>query len=91
MPQRRTSKKDLRQSKKRHKRNLVIKQNVKKAIKTLKKAADSKDSSTREKALVEVYKLLDKAASKNIMHRNKASRKKSRLTKLVKKTASKPS
>ncbi len=91
MPQRRTSKKDLRQSKKRQQRNLVIKQNVKKAIKTLKKTADSKDTSTREKALIEVYKLLDKAASKNIMHRNKASRKKSRLTKLVKKTTSKPS
>ena len=91
MPQRRTSKKDLRQSKKRQQRNLVIKQNVKKAIKTLKKTADSKDTSTREKALIEVYKLLDKAASKNIMHRNKASRKKSRLTKLVKKTASKSS
>ena len=91
MPQRRTSKKDLRQNKKRHQRNLVIKQSVKEAIKKLKKVTDSKDVSTREKALTNVYKILDKAASKNIMHRNKASRKKSRLAKLLKKTTPKSS
>ena len=91
MPQRRTAKKDLRQNKKRHTRNLEIKQGVKEAIKKLKKAVDSTDASIKEKALKEVYKVLDKAASKNIIHQNKASRKKSRLGKLLKKTTSKSS
>ena len=91
MPQRRTAKKDLRQNKKRRQRNLLVKQSVKKAIKKLKKAVDAKDTSAREKALKEVYKILDKAASKKIIHRNKASRKKSRLAKLLKKTTPKSS
>ncbi len=91
MPQRRTAKKDLRQNKKRRQRNLEIKQSVKEAIKKLKKAVDSNDASTRGKALTEVYKILDKTASKKIIHRNKASRKKSRLAKLLKKTTSKSS
>ena len=91
MPQRRTAKKDLRQNKKRHTRNLEIKQGVKEAIKKLKKAVDSTDASIKEKVLRDVYKVLDKAASKNIIHRNKASRKKSRLGKLLKKTTSKSS
>ncbi len=91
MPQRKTAKKDLKQNKKRQQRNLEIKQSVKDAIKKLKRAVDSKDASTREKALTEVYKILDKAASKNIIHRNKASRKKSRLSRLLKKTTSKSS
>jgi len=91
MPQRKTAKKDLKQNKKRQQRNLQIKQSVKDAIKKLKRTVDSKDASIREKALAEVYKILDKAASKNIIHRNKASRKKSRLSKLLKKTTSKSS
>ena len=91
MPQRRTAKKDLRQNKKRQQRNLETKKSVKEAIKKLKKVVDSKDTSPREKALTEVYKILDKAASKKIIHRNKASRKKSRLTKLLKKTTPKSS
>ncbi|MCK4912308.1 MAG: 30S ribosomal protein S20 [Candidatus Omnitrophica bacterium] len=91
MPQRKTAKKDLRQNKKRHKRNLEIKQNVKDTIKRFKKSLISKDNETKEKALIEVYKVVDKAVSKNILHKNKASRKKSRLTKLSKKTTSKSS
>ncbi|MDP8289529.1 MAG: 30S ribosomal protein S20 [Candidatus Susulua stagnicola] len=91
MPQRKTAQKDLRKNKKRHERNLVIKQNVKDTIKKLKKAIVSKDDSTKEKALTAVYKVLDRAASKNMLHPNKASRKKSRLTKLANKTTSKSS
>ncbi len=91
MPQRRTAKKDLRQNKKRQQKNLQVKQNIKTAIKKLKKALDSNDTSARQKALTDVYKILDKAATKNIIHRNKAARKKSRLAKLLKKTTTKSS
>jgi len=91
MPQRKTAKKDLKQNKKRHERNLEIKQKVKDTIKKFKKALISKENSNNEKSLAKVYKVIDKAASKNMMHPNKASRKKSRLAKLVKKTTSEPS
>lgn len=87
MPQRRAAKKDLRQNKKRRQKNLEVKQSMKAAIKKLKKAVDSKDASTRKKALTEVYKILDKAAAKKIIHRNKAARRKSRFSKLLKKPA----
>ena len=85
MPQRRTAKKDLRQNKKKHQRNLIVKQNLKSAIKKLKKALTDKDQSLRQQALNQVYKLLDKAAAKKVIHPNKSSRKKSRLSKLLKK------
>lgn len=91
MPQRRTAKKDLRQNKKRRQRNLETMQKVKGAIKNLKKSLDSQDASLRAKTLTELYKILDKAAAKNVIHRNKASRKKSRLTKLLKKNTAKSS
>jgi len=91
MPQRRAAKKDLRQNKKRRQKNLEVKHSMKAAIKKLKKAVGSKDASTREKALTEVYKILDKAATKKIIHRNKAARRKSRFSKLLKKTTSKSS
>lgn len=91
MPQRRAAKKDLRQNKKRRQQNLQVKKNIKAAIKKLKKSVDTKDTLARQKALTEVYKIIDKAATKKIIHRNKAARRKSRLSKLLKKTTSKSS
>lgn len=89
MPQRRSAKKDLRKNKKRHQKNLQTKKKIKSAIKKLKKAAENKDTSLRQQALKEVYKILDKAASKKIIHKNKAAKKKSRLGKLLDKTTPK--
>ena len=86
MPQRKTAKKDLKQSKKRRQNNLQVIRGIKSAIKKLKKAIDAKDTSVSQKALTDVYKTLDKAVNKKIIHRNKAARKKSRLSKLTKKT-----
>ena len=91
MPQRRTAKKDLRQSKKRRQRNLLVEQRVKAALKKFKKALEAKDSKLSQQTLSEVYKVLDKAAKKRVIHPNKAARKKSRLSKLVKKSSSKKS
>lgn len=91
MPQRRAAKKDLRQSKKRRQKNLQVKQNVKVAIKKLKKAVEAKDTSLGQEALTEVYKRLDKAVTKNVIHRNKAAKRKSRLSRLLKKATSKAS
>lgn len=84
MPQRRSAKKYLRQNEKRHQDNLRTKQKVKTAVKKLKKSLDTDDKGQKQNALKEVYKTLDKAAAKNVIHKNKASRKKSRLAKLLK-------
>ena len=64
--------------------NLNFKMAMKKAIKSLRKAAEEKkDAST----LLDLYKAacstIDKAKRKNIIHKNNAARKKSRLSKLV--------
>ena len=85
MPQRRAAKKDLRQNRKRKQANLKIKKKLKTAAKSLKQTLTTKDSAKIEEALKQVCKLIDKAASKNVIHANKAARKKSRLTKAVKK------
>lgn len=87
MPQRRTAEKELRKSLKRKKSNLTVKANIKKAIKEFKKAIEKKDTESAKKSLSTVYKTLDKAAKKKTIHSNKAARKKSRLTKLLKKVS----
>ena len=89
MPQRRTAKKALRQNRKKQQRNLIVKSQAKLAIKKLKKSLEGNDPGLCQKALAEVYKVLDKAATKKIIHKNKAARRKSRLSKLVNKSGSK--
>jgi small subunit ribosomal protein S20 len=87
MPQRRAAKKDLRQSAKKRERNLLLRNQVKTALKKFKKALETKDISKSKEALNLVYKIFDRAASKNLIHRNKAARKKSQFSKMVKKLA----
>ena len=75
MPQRKSAKKELRKNIKRKKRNLIVKFQIKKAIKVLKKSISDKDTGTIEKNLALLYKTVDKAASKDVIHPNKADRK----------------
>ena len=84
MPQRRTAKKELRKTKKRREKNLQAKAKVKSVVKNFKKSLQSGDAASRKKELSKVYETLDKAAKKKIIHPNKAARKKSRLSKLLK-------
>ncbi len=87
MPRRRTSLKKSRQDKKRHLRNLKIKQQLKKTIKKFQVLLSAKNI-TEAKALVgKVFSQLDKAAKKRIIHPNAADRKKSRLMKALGKRA----
>lgn len=85
MPQRRAAKKDLKKNIKRREKNLTLAQDIKAAIKKLKKSIESKDITASKEALVSVYKVLDKAVSKKFIHPNKAARKKSRLAQLLNK------
>ena len=83
MPQRKTAQKELRKNQTRREKNLVLTQRIKTSIKNLKKAIPTQDSTNIQTALNQTYSILDKASAKNLYHRNKVARKKSRITKLV--------
>ncbi len=74
-------KKRLRTSKKSNVRNTAIKSRIKTLVKKT-------EASPEEASLKEAVSFLDKAAQKGAIHPNKASRIKSRLTKLVQKKSS---
>jgi len=78
MPVTKSAKKKLRKDKVRTQENKKIKNLFKSAVK---KAQTSKT----EKVVKDAIKLVDKAAKKNIIHKNKASRLKSKLSKLINK------
>ena len=85
MPRRRTSIKRQRVDKKKHLRNLKVKQQLKKTIKKFQALVSAKNINEAKILLPKVYSSLDKAAKKRILHPNTASRKKSRLmTRLLK-------
>jgi small subunit ribosomal protein S20 len=91
MPQKRAAKKALRQNVKQREANLKTREDIKNTIKKFKKAIESKDSAATAAALQAVYKVLDKAASKHVIHPNKAARKKSRLAHLLRAPATQKS
>jgi len=86
MPVTRSVEKALRQSVKRRARNLVYKTKIKNLIKEIRILVSEKKIEEAKKLLPPVYKILDKAAKVGVIKKNTASRKKSRLTKLVNKT-----
>ena len=86
MPIKPSAIKELRKTKKRTIHNKMVKENIKIAIKKVVKALNAKDAAAAQAAVIVAIKLLDKAASNDIIHANKAGRKKSRLLASVKKT-----
>lgn len=86
MPRRRTSLKRKRADKKRHLRNLKIKQQLKKTIKKFRELLSAKNIDEAKTLLWKVYSQIDKAAKKRIIHPKTADRKKSRLIRRLLKT-----
>ena len=86
MPRRKTSIKRKRADKKKHLRNLKIKQQLKKTIKKFQALLLAKNIDEAKPLLKKVFSQLDKAAKKKIIHPRTASRKKSRLAKRLNKT-----
>ena len=84
MPITSSAKKALRASK--HKRvfNQRHKDSVSSVIKKIKKFVTNKNTIEAAKLLGQAYKALDKAAKTNLIKKNTASRKKSRLAKFIK-------
>lgn len=64
-------------------RNKMVKSGVKTAIKKVVIACQAGDKAQAQAALVAATKAIDMACTKGIYHKNNASRKKSRLAKLV--------
>ena len=86
MPITKSAKKALRQSLKRRKRNLVYKNKIKELTKKVISLAAEKKIEEAKKNLPQLYKILDKSAKVGIIKKNTASRKKSRITKLLDRT-----
>ncbi len=75
--------KSQRQAARRRLRNRAVISTLKTLTKHLASVVEAKRLDEARKALVEVTRALDKAATKGILHRNNASRRISRLTRKV--------
>src|SRR3982751_5673359 len=87
MPIIKSAKKRVKVAKKATIRNAKTKRSLKSAVKAFGKALGATDKKKAVKALDKAKSELDKAAKKNVVHKNKAARKKSQLAKAAKKAA----
>jgi len=78
-----SAKKALRQNIRRRKKNVKKKAELKTVIKQYKKLIAAGEKNKAAEFLSQVYKKLDKAAKAKLIKKNKASRLKSRLSKLL--------
>lgn len=83
MPNTKSAAKAMRQSLRRRQHNLKIKDKFKSEIKKVKKLIAKGQRTEAVKALTTVMSALDKAAKTGVIHKNTASRRKSRLAKAV--------
>lgn len=79
MPNLKTSIKDLRSTKRKTVFNDRLRNRVKKSVKNTKDNVKAGEKDKALESLKNAYKVLDKAAKKNVISKGKASRKKSRL------------
>ena len=84
MANHKATKKDVRQSAKRRDKNRYYGKTTRNAIRDLKEVSDK---ATAGKELPEVISMIDKLAKRGVIHKNKASNLKSKLTKRVKNLA----
>lgn len=78
-----SAEKRARQNKKRQLRNVSVKSSVKTRLKAVLSAVEEKKKDDARAALAKAISVIDKAASKGVVHKNTASRKISRLTRKV--------
>ncbi len=88
MPQLKNAEKALRQNKKNEARNKNYKNRIKKLTRNFNDLLKDNKHEEAKKLLPTLYKAIDKAAKKNIIHKNNAARKKSRLAKSLADTTS---
>ena len=83
MPNLKSSAKALRQSIKKRERNLKKKVAFRSVVKDIKKLVSEEKIKDAETLLPQAYKAIDKAAKAGVIKPNTASRKKSRLTLMI--------
>ncbi|MEW5805726.1 MAG: 30S ribosomal protein S20 [Patescibacteria group bacterium] len=81
MPITKSAKKALRQNKKRRVRNVAKKQKIKALKKEYLSLTKTQDLTRAKEKISQLYKSIDKAAKTKTIHKNKAARLKSRLSK----------
>ena len=84
MPIIKSAVKRVKQSEKRRVRNVEVKRSLRSNTKELDAAVESGDTKNLNKLLNEVYSSYDTAVKKNLIHKNKAARKKAHYSDLVK-------
>jgi len=85
MPNIKSAIKDLRQNTKRKVLNTRIKKKFRSAVKKTRELIASGKKEKAQESMINTMKQLDKAAKKNVIHRNTAARNKSRLAKAINK------
>ena len=78
-----SAKKSIRQTKRRKVQNLVYKNKIKNLIKEARVLVLQKKTNEAKKLLPAIYEALDKSAKAGVIKKNAASRKKSRMAKLI--------
>lgn len=79
----RSAEKRNRQAQQRRTRNLHVRTGVKGAVKKVREAVAQGDPARAREALHQAARVIDRAASKGVLHRNAASRKIARLSRAV--------
>jgi small subunit ribosomal protein S20 len=87
MPNTKSAAKAMRQAARRKVYNIKTKDKFKSAVKTVRKDITAGDKSLAESNLKLAMSTLDKAVKKGVIHKNTASRRKSRLAKAIGKLA----
>lgn len=82
-----SAKKAIRQTKTRRAHNLLYINKIKSLVKDVKTFVAQKKNKEAQQLLPKVYQILDKAAKVGIIKKNNASRRKSRITKLIDKNS----
>jgi len=83
VPQRKSGIKELKKNHTKHMHNLDIKTDLRKTIKKFLASVKEQNKDDAQSNLKLVYKKLDKASKRNILHDNTASRRKARYAKLL--------
>ncbi|MCL2753950.1 MAG: 30S ribosomal protein S20 [Defluviitaleaceae bacterium] len=78
-----SAKKRIRVTAKQTMRNRMIKSRTKTVMRRVVEAVGAGDKNAAQNALLTAVKVIDKAASKGVYHKNNAARKKSKLAKMV--------
>jgi small subunit ribosomal protein S20 len=86
MPVTKSAKETLRNSRRKRVMNLRNEKNLKNLLKEVEILISQKKTDEAKKLLPKVYKVLDKSAKTNLIKKNTASRKKSRIAKAIAKS-----